>query len=588
MAFDGAFLSRVKNEIEQTALGAKLEKIAQPSRDELVLHLHRRDGGGRLLLSAGAGGPRVHFTAKTPENPLAAPMFCMLLRKRLAGARLGAVRQIGLDRILFLDFDAYSDLGDPVTVTLAAEIMGRHSNIIAIGPDGRVMDAIRHVNAETSSVRQVLPGIRYELPPLQGKLNPMEASADEILARISGRDVELSKALLERLEGLSPIVCRELAHYATRGVEVNASDLTQAHRERLAFALGNFSQGLREGACEPTLVAEPSGRPREFTFIPVSQYGPAMLTRAYASCGELLDAFYAERDRMERVKQRSGDLLRFLANASGRLRRKLALQAEELRACAERDAYRVKADLINANAHALAKGMEKARLQNFYDESGGALEIALDPRLSPAQNAQRYYALYRKAATAEKALTEQMAQSEAELAYIDSVFDSLTRAAGIAELDAIRDELVQGRYLRRQGGKKDARRPQKLPPLRYRSSDGFLILAGRNNAQNDQLTLRESKPDDIWLHTQKIHGAHVVIATQGTAVTQRALEEAACIAAYQSQGRESGKVPVDYALVRHVKKPAGARPGMVTYANFKTLLVSPDERLVESLAEGNR
>jgi predicted ribosome quality control (RQC) complex YloA/Tae2 family protein len=390
------------------------------------------------------------------------------------------------------------------------------------------------------------------------------------------------------MEGLSPIVCRELAHYATRGVEANGADLTQAHRERLAYALASFSQKLRDGDCEPTLVAEASGRPRDFTFIPVAQYGPAMLTKAYPSCGELLDAFYAERDRMERVKQRSGDLLRFLANASGRIRRKLSLQAEELKACAERDIFRIKADLINANTHALAKGMEKARLQNFYDEDGGELEIGLDPRLSPTQNAQKYYALYRKAATAEKVLTEQMAQSEAELAYIDSVFDSLTRAAGIAELDAIRDELVQGRYLRKQGGKKDARKPQKLGPLRYRSTDGSLILVGRNNLQNDRLTLRESQPNDIWLHTQKIHGAHVVIVTQGTEVTQRTLEEAASIAAYQSQGREGGKVPVDYALVRHVKKPAGAKPGMVIYTNFKTLLASPDRQLVSSLAEGNK
>jgi len=584
MAFDGAFLNKIKHELA-SAIGFRIDKISQPSREEIMILLRGRGGVRRLLLSAGAGSARIHFTNISPENPKTPPMFCMLLRKHLSGARLAAMRQIELDRILFLDFEASNELGDPVMLTIAVEIMGRHSNIVVIGHDKRIIDSIKRIDLETSSVRQVLPGMLYETPPAQDKLNPLESSPAQIMEQIrSGRDIELSNALLERVQGVSPIVCREIAHFVTRGVETNVHALSDSHVERLCYALGIFIDGLKSGQCIPTIVCETDGRPRDFTFMPVTQYGAVRLTREYTTCGGLLDAFYSERDRMERIKQRSGDLLKLLANTSDRIRRKVAIQREELKECAGREQLKIKGDVISANLYAIQKGDKIAKLPNFYDPDGAEIEIPLDPRLTPPQNAQRYYALYRKADTAEKKLASLIEQGEQELLYIDSVFDALTRSSGLGELDAIRDELIQGRYLRQNKSAK-RQKNEKLPPLRYRSSDGHLILAGRNNTQNDKLTLKDSRNTDIWLHTQKIHGAHVVIIDNGTDITDRAIEEACAIAAYQSQARKSSKIPVDYTLVKHVKKPAGSKPGMVIYDHFKTVIVDPDEELVNSLAE---
>lgn len=585
MALDGIFLSRLRFEIEQQALGARVEKVAQPAREELVLHLRWRGGNGKLLLSGSNSSPRVHFTQTAPENPKVPPMFCMLLRKHLGGAKLAAVRQIGLDRILHLDFETTNELGDPVSVTLALEIMGRHSNIILIGQGGRILDAIRRVDMEMSQVRQVLPGITYVLPPAQDKLNLYEAEAGQVAERLrSGRDVELSKALMDALMGVSPLLCREIAHYAARGAEHTVSALSGEHWERLSFFLNQLIQMVREHRSVPTMVQDPDGRPRDFSFLPIHQYGASVLTKEYPACCDLLDAFYRERDRSERMKQRSGDLLKLLANTSDRITRKLAAQRQELEDCKNRQELREKGDLLNANLHSMEKGQEKVVVENFYLPDSPPVEIPLDKRLTPSQNAQRYYALYRKADTAEKKLRELLVRGEEELQYVDTVFDALTRAASEADLNAIRGELAQTGYLRR-AGKNKARREEKLPPLRYRSSDGYLILAGRNNLQNDRLTLKDSKNYDLWLHTQKISGSHTVVVSQGGEIPKTTIEQAAVIAAYNSKARESTKVPVDFALVKHVKKPQGAKPGMVIYDNYQTVMVDPDEQLVHSLEE---
>ncbi len=586
MALDGLFLSRIKNEIEAVALGSRIEKITQPSRELLIFALRWRGGSGKLLLCAAPEGPRIHFTATAPENPKTPPMFCMLLRKHLSGSKLVAVRQVGMDRILHLDFEATNELGDLVTLTVAVEIMGRHSNIVVIGPEGKVLDAVRRVDLETSSVRQILPGVRYVLPPMQDKLNLAETDSTAILASLdSGKNVELSKALMDVLQGTSPLVCREIAHYATRGMEMLHSDLDHQQRQRLTFALDGLINTIKTGGVTPTMVLEPKGKPRDFSFIPIHQYGTAMLTKEYESCSILLDNFYTDRDRIERVRQRSGDLLKLLANTSDRIARKLAVQQEELKECAQRDELKMMGDLISANLYSLQKGDTKAVVQNFYHPQGKEIEIPLDPLLTPPQNAQRYYALYRKADTAEKMLIKLIAQGTEELAYIDSVFDALTRAAGEADLDAIRRELAAGGYVKRSSLSKQGQKEQKLAPIRYRSTDGILIMVGRNNLQNDQLTIKEAKAQDLWLHTQKIPGAHAIISTQGKEIPKTTIEQAAIIAAYNSKARNSTKVSVDFTPVKYVRKPNGAKPGMVIYDTYQTILVTPDEELVQSLLE---
>lgn len=590
MALDGAFLSRLCHEIEERCRdGARIDRIAQPSRDELIFHLRWRGGAGKLLLSANAGSARIHFTESSPENPKSPPMFCMLLRKHLSSAKLMAVRQIQLDRIVHLEFESRNELGDLVTITVAMEIMGRHSNIIIVDQDGKIIDAIKRIDPEMSSVRQVLPGMLYALPPMQDKLNLLQAEGRESVARLEqARPIELSRALMDVVQGISPLVAREIAHFATRGVERTFEELTEDQRERLVFYLSGLLQTLQSSGGTPTMVLEPTGRPREFSFLPIRQYSSAMVTKEYPDFSSLLDAFYARRDQMERMKQRSSDLLRILANASDRITKKLVLQREELLECGDREQLRIRGDLINANLYAIQKGDEKAVLPNLYDPEMAEIEISLDPQMTPVQNAQRYYALYRKADTAEKMLTKLIASAESELIYVDTVFDALTRAETEADLAAIRQELVESGYVRtlrkkQQNGKQ--RKAAALPPLRYRSADGYTILCGRNNLQNDKLTLKESRNYDLWLHTQKIPGSHTIIVSQGEEIPKTTIEQACIIAAYNSKARESTKVPVDFTVVKNVKKPGGAKPGMVIYDHYQTVIVDPDEALVQSLLE---
>ncbi len=585
MALDGAYLSLLAREISQEAADARIDKISQPSRDSLVIALRWRGGSGKLLLSAGSASPRIHFIDTPPENPKSAPMFCMLMRKHLGSGRLVAVEQIGLDRILHLKFECQNELGDKIILTLAIEIMGRHSNIILIGPDGKIMDAIKRVDPETSSVRPILPGMSYTLPPAQSKLNPLQSTPQQLCEAVcAGRDIELSKAILEQTQGLSPVVCRELAHYALRSSNATVRLLNKEHRTRLCSAFEGFLHHLDRP--KPTSVLDEGGRPVEFSFMPLEQYG-SYTTKLYDGprpCSQLLCEFYREKDRSGRMKQKSGDLLRLVVNTTERVARRLQSQKEELEQSRQRDTLRKYGELINANLYAIKKGDSKAVVQDFYDPECATVEIPLDMRLTPSQNAQRYYNDYRKADTAEKKLRELIDSGEQELIYLDSVFDAMTRAELEADLTALREELAEQGYVRRQVGRKNVK-PQKLAPIKYISSDGFTILCGRNNLQNDRLTLKDSRNYDLWLHTQNIPGSHTVVVADGKEIPLPTIEQAAIIAAYNSKARESTKVAVDYTLIRNVKKPQGAKPGMVVYEPYQTAIVTPDAQLVESLLQ---
>lgn len=584
MALDGAFLSLLREEIERSVLDARIDKIYQPSKEEIILLLRGREGAHRLLLSANASGARMHFTKETVENPKSPPMFCMLLRKYLGSGRLVAVRQQGMDRILFLDFETYNELSDRVMVTLAVEIMGRHSNIIVLDQNGKIIDAIKRVNEDMSSVRMILPGLIYELPPAQDKLSLLRDDISEIVARVkNGRDGELSKCILGAVEGVSPLLTREMADYVTRGEHKFKSELADAQYDRLFFSLSQVRKVLAEHQPTPTMVLDLEGKPKDFSFVEIRQYGHMMLTREYETLSSLLDDFYRERDRMERMKQRSHDLLKFIVNLNDRIVRKLDLQRQELAQSKNRERLKICGDLLSANLYQLQKGMSLARLENFYEEGAPEVEIPLDPALTPVQNAQKYYAEYRKADTAEKKLKELIEQGERELVYVDSIFDAITRTNSESELAAIKAELAEGGYIKNIRARKQ--KPEKLKPKRYRSSDGFTILVGRNNVQNDELTLRTARGNDMWLHTQKIPGSHTIILSEGKEISDRAIEQAAVIAAFNSRAQDSAQVPVDYTPVRYVKKPNGAKPGMVIYETYRTAYVTPQRELVEALEE---
>lgn len=581
MALDGAFLYAVKNEL-QMLIGGRVDKVYQPSREEIIISIRTVKGVFRLLISASASSARVHITETQVDNPMTPPMFCMLLRKHLGGGKLAQIRQDGLERILFLDFNCTNELGDPVTITLACEIMGKYSNLIAINNDGRIIDSIKRVDEDMSRERLVLPGIKYEMPPRDERISFVHSSEEEIRAALDRmKPAELSKGLIGVFEGISPVFAREWAYYAARGNEVRTDELDENTKDRLAFAIMQSKEALTSGKCCYTAVMTKEGLLKDFSFVRLSQYGALMITKELESASGLLDYFYAQRDRATRLKQRANDLFRLLVNTSERISKRLANQREELKECDKKNEMKLMGDLLSANIYRIKKGDSVVKLENFYDENCPEIEIKLDSRLTPAQNAQKYYSVYRKSVTAEKKLAEQIALGEEELQYIDSVFDALTRADSENEVNELRLELAEQGYIRavRLKGKP----PKSQPPLEYLSSDGYTIFAGRNNKQNDKLTIKTAAKTDIWLHTHNIAGSHVIIVTDGTTPPDKTIEEAAVIAAVNSKAKDSAQVPVDYCLDKFVKKPVGAKPGMVIFTNNKTAYVNPDAELAERL-----
>lgn len=579
MAFDGAYLYTIRRELEPLVT-ARVDKIHQPSKDEIILYMRGRDGASRILISTAGDSARIHLTNVPVENPAVPPMFCMLLRKHLGGGKLMAVRQDGLERILFLDFECTNELGDRVLLTLACEVMGRYSNLILIGQDGKVIDSLKR-NADVTRERVLLPGFAYEMPHRARRLNFLESDDDTVLsALLLAPDAELSKALVAVCEGVSPLLAREWAFYVSRDT-IRSHALTQNEKERLLFILHETARRLREGDCQFHILLTPEGALKDYIFLRPQQYGALMVVRECPSASAALDEFYAQRDLRARMKQRANDLFKLIMTRTERVSRKLQNQRGELLETEQMERNKLFGDLLSANLYRLQKGDAAAVVENFYDENCPQISIPLQVNLTPSQNAQRYYTLYRKAATAKEKLAEQIAQGEAELTYLESVFDVLSRAESESDLLLLREELQQQGYIRNRSKQKP---PKQQPPMLYASSDGFPILVGRNNRQNDQLTLKTAGKNDIWLHTQNIPGSHVILVTDGAEPSETAIREAAVLAAYHSKARESAQVPVDFTKVRYVKKPNGAKPGMVIFTNQQTLYIKPDAALCEQLA----
>lgn len=510
-------------------------------------------------------------------------MLCMLLRKRLGGARLTAVRQPQLERLLCFDFAAVNDLGDEVTLTLVAEIMGRYSNVILVDEAGKIVDALRRVDASMSSERLVLPGVPYHMPPAQDKLCLLTTDCREITERICAQPggTGLAKAVLSSVQGLSPVVCREIQHQTAHGTDLRIADMTPERKERLTFFLNRLAQTVKNADGSPFMAVGPDQKPVDFSFLSMEQYGTAAVVSRKNSFSELLNDFYGERDRIERMHVRSQGLLHLLTTASERLSRKINAQQADLERCAKKDELRVCGDLLSANLFRLEKGTDSVELPNFYEEGQPPVSIKMNPALTPSQNAQKYYKEYRKAKTAEEILAVQIRGARQELAYLDTVFDELSRASCERDLSEIREELTEQGYIRARKGAKKQNRPHGF--LEFRSTDGFRILVGRNNRENDELTLRQAKKNDLWFHTKNIPGSHVVLALEGRKATSQAIGEAAALAACYSRGRDSSNVAVDYTEVRRVSKPQGAKPGMVIYVGNKTVFAVPDSGTAERL-----
>ncbi|HCD69876.1 MAG TPA: fibronectin/fibrinogen-binding protein [Ruminococcaceae bacterium] len=573
MSLDGAMLKYVREELSEL-VGSRIEKIFQPSREEVVITFRKPNssdrGAKRVIFSANGSSARVNLTEAALENPPSPPMFCMLLRKHLGSGRLLGIRQDGLERILYFDFECVNEIGDIVTNTLTAEIMGRFSNIILVR-GGRVIDSVKRVTDEISGVRRILPNIVYETPPRLERVDFFTANDRKISALIENKTERLAKALPAVLEGISPIFAREAAFYAAGDTDAACCELTDEQKERL----DDFFENARKSACFTEIIDE-SGAKKDFSFVDVNQYGNGFAKRHFASANALLDDFYEKKS--DRASQRARDMLKLIKSRAERTARKLELRKKELADCADRENLRVCGDIVNANIYRLEKGMTSALLDDFY--TGEQRKIALDARLTPAQNAQKYYSEYRKLCTAEKMLTGLIAEGKSELSYYESLLDSVTRAKTDGELTEIKRELAEQGLIR---GEKTLGKPKKSEPLKFRSSDGFTILVGKNNKQNDELTLKTSKASDIWLHVKDIAGSHVIIKTEGKTPPERTIVEAARLAAYHSKAKNGSGVPVDYTAVKFVKKPAGARPGMVIFTDNRTLYVTPNEEEADRL-----
>ncbi len=576
MAIDAICLQAVAGELRPQLLGLRVDKVHQPARDQVVL-LFR---GKRLLLNAGAGAPRLQLTEILRDNPAEPPMFCMLLRKHLSGARVAGLTQPPLERLVKIEFDASDELGRAGRRTLVLEAMGRRSNLILLDGEGRVIDSLRRVDADMSAARQVLPGLFYQPPASTGRLPFLEETEAGFAARFAAAAAEktLDAFLLDQYFGLSPLMARELAFQAAG--DVDARVFQMGGPGPLWRAFEDFQNRVREERFTPVCLLR-DGKPLDFACVPVGQYGGAAECVAYPSFSALLDAFYEAREKQERARQRGADLLRAASTARDRLRRKLALQEKEYAATQDRDKLRVQGDLITANLYRMERGQARLECENYY-EAGAPASIPLDPLLTPQQNAAKYYKRYAKAKTAEKYLREQMDLARRDLEYLESVLAEIAQAETEADYLDIRAELREAGFLKKQGrGKKEKSRP--AAPWEFCTSSGLRVLAGRNNRQNDKLTLKDADRRDLWLHTQKIHGSHVILRCAGRTPSEEDIAEAAMVAAWFSQARESGNVPVDYTEVRNVKKPAGARPGMVIYTTCRTVNVTPEEAAVERL-----
>lgn len=568
MAFDGGFLHTVTSELK-CAEGCHVDKIYQPARDMLILQLRKKGFVKKLVLSAASGTARAHFTEQKYENPETPPMFCMLARKIFSSARLVEVRQVGLERIVEFIFDTANEMGDRISPKIVCELITGSSNIILVDAEGKIYDATHRSDIEKSA-RIIQSGATYRYPDSQNKINILENNIDEVVKQIMQcQDALLSDALLKTLQGISPLVCREIS-VSAYGDDISVGNITDA--SRLAKALDNLKNSLLSG--EFNILYKQDKTPADFCYIPITQYGNLYTKKQFETPSELLDAFYFERETAARIGKASADITKLVANLITRAKKRMAIRERELESNRGREDLRIKGELIKANLYAIEQGSSVARVQNYYDENLATVEIPLDPALSPAANAAKYFKDYKKSCGAVQSLGALIDSDRQELYYLESVRESLVRCNSVADIAEIREELAIGGYTKQLSNKRQRKRP-KPQFTEYRSCEGYRILIGRNNIQNDYITCTLASKGDMWFHTKNIHGSHVVVFCGGEPISDETVIFAASLAAKNSKAAASGNVPVDYTPIKYVKKPSGAKAGMVIYTTNKTVFVDP-------------
>ena len=567
MPQDCFMISATAAELDSRLKDGRVDKIYMPTRDKILISLRAAEGNIRLLLEAGNTG-RVHITTEKYENPEVPPMFCMMLRKHLSGGRIVSVKQPYFERMMEITVLSADELGDLSEKTLIIEMMGRRNNIIFCDNSRRIMGCLKKVDLEMSPDRPVLPGLNYGYPPKQDKIGLMDLTEDKLKTLFDGMEAT-PKAFADKVAGVSPLLAREVFDLC----EKQGVDFPQG-----AMGLQSAVQNL---AYTPCMLLR-DGEPFDFAAFSIGQYGDACQVEEYGDFSALLDAFYREKSAAEHRKAASSQLTKFLENAVARQERKLANQKNELLTAQNREELKRKADLIAANLHLIKKGDKKALLIDYYDETMPQVEVELDDQKSPQQNAQKLYDAFGRMKNAEQMLEKQIASGQQELEYLESLLNVAQNAQDSKDLTALREELTAGGYLKNKDKKKS--KPPKLSPRRYVTSDGFTVLCGRNNIENDALTMKTAGKQDIWLHARNVPGSHVILVCDGREATDTAITEAAGVAAYFSKMANQPMASIDYTTVRYVKKIPGAKPGMVTYSNFKTAFVKPALITVEGAA----
>lgn len=579
MALDAATLALTAKELKKILLEARIDKIFEPTRDEIVLQMRTRTAGYKLFLSARSGSARVCLTNESFENPQVPPSFCMLLRKHLSGGKLVDVRLPQGERIAFFDFQCVNEMGDLVLNTLAAELMGRYSNLVLI-QNGKILDALKRVDFEDSAIRQLLPGLAYTLPPKPNKADFLESSGAGLAEAVGEKEYPVADALMKSCGGVGPVICREAAWRAFGQRELRGCDMTPQDKVALAAACEEIQKEYQQGGT-PVVVRTPEGKPVEFSFAKLTQYEGVLQQQEYKSYSLLLEGYYCAKDRAERLRQKSKDLAKTVHNLHERAVRKQAARTEELAQSENSDQLRIYGELLSANLWAMEKGQKQVTLQNWY--TGEDVTIPLDLRLNPAGNAQKYFKEYKKKQTAAKMLKTLLEEGEREIAYLETVLYEVQTATGEQALGEIRAELKSQGYLKYYKVREKRQKPADF--YRYRSSDGFLILVGRNNLQNDKLTLKTARGKDLWFHTKNAPGSHVVVMSEGKEIPDQTKNEAAMLAVLHSSQSDGVKVAVDYTEVKNIRKTSDLKPGMVLYEHYETAYITPEVDLLERLKE---
>ncbi len=588
MAMDSITVRALTMELNELLSGGRIDKIYQPERGEIIMGIRAGGINYKLLLCANPSFPRVHITESKAENPATPPMLCMLLRKHLSAGKILRVYQHSFERVIKIDIESRDELGELSVKTLIAEIMGKHSNIILVDEHGKIIDSIYHVDITVSSLRQILPGLMYENPPSQGKASPLAASFNDVADSFDD-DCEASRTIVGKYMGISPLIAREIVFRATGSGEAVVAKGDMATREKIAGAFCEILDKVKAAEFKPQLLINTESKSlMDFAPMDITQYENMAKSAEFDTMSEAVERFFIGKATAASLKQKSADLTKIVSINLDRCRKKLQIENETIAKAEKREKYKIYGDLLMANLYMIERGAKQVTLDNFYSDAGEQITIPLKEDQTAAQNAQRYYARYNKEKTAYTETIKQREINLAEIDYLESVAEAIAKAETGDEIKQIRDELAEQGYVRLRGVIK-RKKEEKPTPMHFVSSDGYDIYVGKNNKQNDYVTLKLSRPTDIWLHTKGIHGSHVLIKTDDAmTVPDRTYEEAGMLAAYYSRGRGSASVPVDYTEIYNVKKPSGSKPGMVIYVDYSTMYVTPEGELVEKLEKNNK